>query len=118
MRLRVRQSIIASNDLTKQAYIERFKRTLLSRLTTRYIDKLNETITEYNNTKHHSLNDTPNNRYNQNPSRGIIVSAVADIQEDEDENNRRKKKRKMSTNERKRKRTNNDEINRKKLKIV
>jgi hypothetical protein len=55
------------NDSVKQqACIERFKKTLLSKLKCdryrRYIDRLNETIADYNGTKHSSIKDTPNNR--------------------------------------------------------
>ncbi len=39
----------------------------------RYIDKLDEIVTQYNNTNHSSLNDTPKNRYSQNPNRGVIT---------------------------------------------
>ena len=78
----VRHSIVSLNELkSKQAYIERFKRTLLSKLPLRYINTLYEIVADYNNTKHHSLNDTPNNRYEQNPNRGVItVTDYTDIQ--------------------------------------
>ena len=71
----VRQSLVLMNEgKTKQAYIERFKRTLLDKLPQRYTtDTLDEIVNRYNNTKHSSLNDTPNNRYNQNPNRGVIT---------------------------------------------
>ncbi len=112
----VRHVSVASDDLTKQAYIERFKRTLRSKLTKRYtVDNLNETITAYNNTKHHSLNDTPNNRYNQNPSRGVITAVDNEMEEEYN----RKKKRMTTLNDRKRLRSHNESnnINRKKSKI-
>ncbi len=62
-----------SEGQVKQAYIKRFKRTLLTKLPQTYIDKLDEIVIRYNNTKHSSLNDTPNNRYSQNPNRGVIT---------------------------------------------
>jgi hypothetical protein len=34
---------------------------------------LDEKVMQYNNTKHSSLNDTPNNRYEQNPNRGVFT---------------------------------------------
>jgi transposase InsO family protein len=70
----VRQSVVSMNESkSKQAYIERFKRTLISKLPQRYIDEIDEIVSQYNSTKHSSLNDTPNNRYEQNPNRGIIT---------------------------------------------
>jgi transposase InsO family protein len=68
----IRQSIGSINEMkSKQAYIERFKRTLVDKLLHSKIDKLDEIVAQYNNTKQSKLNDTPNNRYEQNPSRGI-----------------------------------------------
>jgi transposase InsO family protein len=104
----VRHSIVSMNESkSKQAYVERFKRTLLSKLPQRYIiNTLDEIVSDYNNTKHHSLNDTPNNRYEQNPNRGVItVTDYTDIQ--------RKRRKTKHPNERKRKRkyiTANDDV--------
>jgi hypothetical protein len=103
------------------AYIERFKRTLLTKLPQRYTeDKLDEIVTNYNNTKHSSLNDTPTNRYEQNPNRGIIT-----LSEYDDNKYTQVKRRKTNhpietTNERKRKReyiTNSNGNSRKRLKV-
>jgi hypothetical protein len=92
---------------SKQAYIERFKRTLLSKLQQSKIDKLDEIVTQYNNTKHSSLNDTPNNRYEQNPNRGVIT-----VMECKDIHVKRRKTNHHSdsTNERKRKRVNDYDV--------
>jgi hypothetical protein len=91
---------------SKQAYIERFKRTLLSKLLHNKIDKLDEIVMEYNNTKHSSLNDTPNNRYEQNPNRGVItVIEYSDIHVKRRKTNHHT----GSTNKRKRKRVNDYE---------
>jgi hypothetical protein len=53
-----------NESVKKQAYIGRFKRSLLSKLKcdrySRYIDRLNEIVADYNDTKHRSLKDTPN----------------------------------------------------------
>jgi len=57
----------ATNEITKCAVVERFQRTLLSRLhkyftasrTTRYIDVLDDFLKTYNNTKHSSIGMTP-----------------------------------------------------------
>jgi hypothetical protein len=49
----VRHSIVSMNSSeSKQAYIDRFKRTLLGKLPREYIDRLDEIVDEYNNTRH------------------------------------------------------------------
>jgi hypothetical protein len=108
----VRQAIVpTSESKSKQAYIERFKRTLLSKLPQGYISNLNEIVSLYNNTKHHSLNDTPNNRYEQNPNRGVIT--VTEI----DKTTKRRKTKHHSERKRKREYTTANGKNSKRIKV-
>jgi hypothetical protein len=112
----VRQSIVSMNEsISKQAYIERFKRTLLSKLPQRYISNLNEIVSLYNSTKHSSLNDTPNNRFEQNPNRGVITVT------EKDNGVKRRKTTHHNINERKRKReyitANDNGNNNKRIKV-
>jgi transposase InsO family protein len=114
----VRQSLVSMNKgKAKQAYIARFKRTLLDKLPQRYTTgTLDEIVTQYNNTKHSSLNDTPNNRYNQNPNRGVITV----IEYEYIHPPKRRKTNHQNVNERKRKRecaNNIEEKSKKRRKI-
>jgi hypothetical protein len=76
----VRHITVNVDDHNRQGLIERFNRTLEgiiskyqeSRKTNRYIDVLEDIFYNYNNSHHRSITDTPESRYQTNPSTGTI----------------------------------------------
>ena len=71
---------VAAGDHNRQATVERFNRTLEafigwyheSRKTNRYIDDSDTLVFNYNITFHNSIRDTRENKYQTNPSGGIM----------------------------------------------
>jgi transposase InsO family protein len=74
----VRHITVNVGDHNRQVLIERFNRTLEpmfafyqeSRKTNRYVDLLEDIVHNYNHTYHGGIGDTPESRYQKNPSSG------------------------------------------------
>lgn len=79
---RVRLITVAVGDHKRQGIVERFNRTIEgmiskyqeSRNTNKYIDVLDDLVFNYNNSSHRSIDNTPQNMHNKNPSEGTIAT--------------------------------------------